>query len=118
MSSKIDWTNLKVTENQANTTLRDSVNKFYEHEMNDSSVSQQEALQNTATMTEGYLNYMENFRQAQNTEDGMLVESETVSSVQSTMDGGVAEGATTNGTSNGIDTGGGIDGGVDGGMGM
>lgn len=43
-------------------TLRDAVNAYYEHAMNDPSMSREEAVQSTAQMSEQYLNATEEFQ--------------------------------------------------------
>lgn len=65
MGNKIDWANVSVSREEYNQTLRDSVNRFYEHEMNDPSISKEEAMANTAQMAENYENAMEEFDAAQ-----------------------------------------------------
>ena len=61
MANKIDWANLHVNREQYDQTLRDGVNQFYEHQMNDPDVSQEEAIETTAQMVENYLNTMDEF---------------------------------------------------------
>ena len=94
----IDWANLKVSKAEADATLRDSVNKFYEHEKNNPAVSYEECIESTAKMAEGYLNYMDNFDEAQAAEpsqanDGLNAGSEcgTEGGMNGGMDGGAGE---------------------------
>ena len=61
MANKIDWADLHVTREQYDQTLRDSVNQFYEHQMNDPNVSQEEAIESTSQMAESYHNAMDEF---------------------------------------------------------
>lgn len=48
-----------------NQSLRDSVNAYYVHAMNDSSMSREEAVSSTAQMAENYLNAVDEFQAAQ-----------------------------------------------------
>ncbi len=108
----IDWANMKVTKEQADATLRDSVNKFYEHQKNDSSVSPEEAQSSTAQMAEGYLSYMSNFSEGETAEGGQS-NSNSVGLESSGAEGGMSGGA-DGGMSGGAD--GGASGGMSGGM--
>lgn len=55
------WANLRVSREEYEASLRDSVNAYYEHAMNDPSMSQDEAIQSTAEMAENYHNAMDDF---------------------------------------------------------
>ena len=48
-----------------NQSLRDSVNAYYVHAMNDPSMSREEAVSSTAQMAENYLNAVDEFQAAQ-----------------------------------------------------
>ena len=61
MSEIDDWKDLHVSREEYDSQLRDSVNAFYEHQMNDPSVSQEEAISTTAEMAENYQVSMEEF---------------------------------------------------------
>ena len=61
MSEINDWKDLHVSREEYDSQLRDSVNAFYEHQMNDPSVSQEEAISTTAEMAEDYQVSMEEF---------------------------------------------------------
>lgn len=61
MSEINDWKDLHVSREEYDSQLRDSVNAFYEHQMNDPSVSQEEAISTTAEMAENYQISMEEF---------------------------------------------------------
>lgn len=49
-----------------NLSLRDSVNAYHTHAMNDSSMSKEDALKSTNEMAEKYLDAVEEFQEAQN----------------------------------------------------
>lgn len=57
--------NKPVTLEEYNATLRDSVNAYYTHAINDPTMSREEAIQSTAEMSEGYLNAVSEFQEAQ-----------------------------------------------------
>ncbi len=96
------WADMHVDRETFNNTLRDSVNAYYEHAMNDPSVSNEEAIAETAQVAEAYHNEMDAFDAAQ---------AEAAASAE------VSAGAVDTGSA-GAGVSGGIDGGVDGGMGV
>ena len=51
-----------VTPQEYDQTLRDAVNNYYEHAMQDPSMSKEEALESTAQMAENYLNAVDEFQ--------------------------------------------------------
>lgn len=51
-----------VTLEEYNQTLRDSVNAYYVHAQNDPTMTQEEAIQSTAQMSEAYLNAVDEFQ--------------------------------------------------------
>ena len=57
-----------VTLDEYNQSLRDSVNAYYTHAMNDPDMTQEEAIQSTGEMAEQYLEAVEQFEEAQNGE--------------------------------------------------
>lgn len=59
-------------------TLRDSVNAYYEHAMNDPSMSKDEAIASTSAMAEEYLNAVDEFQ--------TNMETENVEDISTTMD--------------------------------
>lgn len=85
---------------QYNESLRDSVNAFYEHSVNDNLISNDEAVNETAQMSENYLAAIEEFQDAQLQSDGieayseMDIDEEGISSIEGDGidDGGVEEG--------------------------
>ena len=48
-----------------NQTLRDSVNAYYTHEMNDPNMSNEDALKSTGEMAEQYLDAVQEFQETQ-----------------------------------------------------
>lgn len=61
MSETKNWMDLHVSREEYDSQLRDSVNAFYEHQMNDPGISQEEAISTTSEMAENYLVSMEEF---------------------------------------------------------
>ena len=59
-----DWANLRVSREEYEASLRDSVNAYYEHAMSDPNMSREEAIQSTAQMAEEYETAMAEFDQA------------------------------------------------------
>lgn len=78
-----------VTLEEYNATLRDSVNAYYTHAMNDPRMSREEAIQSTAEMSEGYLNAVNGFQEAQAAEVGNATD---VAMGNEGIDGGVEVG--------------------------
>ena len=85
MANKIDWSNLHITRAQYDQTLRDSVNRFYEYQINDPNVSQEETIATTAQMSENYQNAIDEF------DNNIQAEAEVqaTESIDSGMDGGM-----------------------------
>lgn len=54
-----------------NQSLRDSVNAYYEHAMNDPSMSREEAIGSAAEMSESYLNAVDEFEASQGAQAGV-----------------------------------------------
>lgn len=54
-----------VTLEEYNQSLRDTVNAYYEHAMQDPSMTEEDAIQSTAEMSEKYLDAVEEFQQEQ-----------------------------------------------------
>jgi len=112
--SKMDnnkWVDMHVSRETYDNTLRDSVNAYYEHAMNDPSVSNEEAVAQTGQVAESYLNAIDAFDAAQ-------AEAGAGNEAQSAAETGTGLGTSDAGAgvSGGID--GGVDGGVDGGAGV
>ena len=59
-----------VTLEEYNASLRDSVNAYYVHAMNDPSMSKDEAIRSTAEMSERYLGAVQEFQEAQGVQTG------------------------------------------------
>ena len=62
--------NKPVTLEEYNATLRDSVNAYYVHAMNDPAMSKEEAINSTAEMSENYLGAVQEFQEAQEAQSG------------------------------------------------
>ena len=58
-----------VTLEEYNQSLRDTVNAYYEHAMQDPSMTEEDAIQSTAEMSEKYLDAVEEFQQEQGTQN-------------------------------------------------
>lgn len=57
--------NKPVSLEEYNATLRDSVNAYYEHAMNDTTMSKEEAIKSTAEMSEKYIDAVQEFQESQ-----------------------------------------------------
>ena len=64
-----------VTLEEYNQSLRDTVNAYYEHAMQDPSMTEEDALQSTAEMSEKYLDAVEEFQQEQDMQNETEVDS-------------------------------------------
>ena len=64
-----------VTLEEYNQSLRDTVNEYYEHAMQDPSITEQDAIQSTAEMSEKYLDAVEEFQQEQDMQNETEVDS-------------------------------------------
>ncbi|MFI3212738.1 MAG: hypothetical protein R3Y24_05295 [Eubacteriales bacterium] len=105
-----------------NQLLRDSVNDYHTHAMNDSSMCREDAIKTTGEMAEKYLDSVEEFQEAQNIqmndisavneniESGDVVVSETDTVVESDLTTSEMSSENTNEISEGEE---GIDGGED-----
>lgn len=60
--------NKPVSLEEYNATLRASVNAYYEHAMNDPTMSKEEAIKSTAEMSEKYINAVQEFQESQGME--------------------------------------------------
>ena len=69
-------------------TLRDAVNAYYEHAMNDPSMSREEAIQSTAQMSEQYLNATEEFQANMETETQAVETGNEISAANDGIEGG------------------------------
>ena len=80
-----------VTQEQYDQTLRDTVNAYYEHAMNDPSMSHEEAVSSTAQMAEEYPNAVDEFQASAEAQEAALtdeVSGESVESAGEGLDGG------------------------------
>lgn len=117
-----------VTLEEYNQSLRDTVNAYYAHAVNDPSMSKDEAIQSTAEMSEKYLGAVQEFREAQDIQNGtnvsvnegiQSVESNSIQTDNNTLDtteassvdtGNVDAGVSDSGVSSvGADSGDGVD---------
>ena len=57
--------NKPVSLDEYNTALRDSVNAYYVHAMNDPTMSKEEAIKSTAEMSEKYIGAVQEFQESQ-----------------------------------------------------
>lgn len=64
-----------VTLEEYNQSLRDTVNAYYEHSMQDTSMTEEDAIQSTAEMSEKYLDAVEEFQQEQDMQNETEVDS-------------------------------------------
>lgn len=64
-----------VTLEEYNQSLRDTVNAYYEHAMQDTSMIEEDAIQSTAEMSEKYLDAVEEFQQEQDMQNETEVDS-------------------------------------------
>ena len=97
--------NKPVSLEEYNATLRDSVNAYYEHAMNDPTMSKEEAIKSTAEMSEKYMNAVQEFQESQ----GMQT-----TAGDTAVDSGVSEGGIGDDDSSGVDNDGdGVDDGMD-----
>jgi hypothetical protein len=101
-----------------NQSLRDSVNEYYTHAMNDPSMSREDAMKSTGEMAEKYLESVEEFQESQNaaTENNTEAVQETndVGNGTATEAGNVeAAGEEASVDNDGLDDGEGCDDGMD-----
>ena len=64
-----------VTLEEYNQSIRDTVNAYYEHAMQDPSMTEEDAIQSTAEMSEKYLDAVEEFQQEQDMQNETEVDS-------------------------------------------
>lgn len=86
-----------VTLEEYNQSLRDAVNAYYTHSINDPSMSREEALKSTGEMSEKYLGAVEDFQNAQNTQMGNETEN-NAGGVQNFVDNATTGAMIDNGT--------------------
>lgn len=112
MSNNINW---HVSYEEAEASIHNAVNQIYAHNMNDPTMSQEEAYQSTAESAEIGLTYLAEFQQAQAQEVMQESATENAQSGLAAEDGlGTEGGVEGDGLGDGLD--GGDDGGVDGGV--
>ena len=101
-----------------NQTLRDSVNAYYTHAMNDPNMSNEDALKSTGEMAENYLDAVQEFQETRNVaaENNPENVSETTEAENGADIGNCdieANGEDTSVDNDGLDGGDGCDGGMD-----
>ena len=82
--SNSEWLEQHVTKEEYDSTLRKSVNKFYEHELNNPSTSKEEVLSSTSAMAEEYINAVDAFDAAQSQSNS--VDSNTSADISNATD--------------------------------
>ena len=90
-----------VTREQFDATLRDSVNNYYQHAKNDPSLTSEEALSQTAQMSEGYLSEMEAFDAAQAQAVQSFADASAGPAADASTDAGISASAGTEGGADG-----------------
>src|SRR5699024_7436538 len=116
-----------------NATLRDSVNAYYEHAMNDPTMSKEEAIKSTAEMSEKYIDAVQEFQESQGMQatvgvsvnegvqsiepngiqaDADALDTTGISAGDTAVDSGVSEGGIGADDSSGVDNDG-VDDGMD-----
>ena len=105
----INW---HISYEQAEAQIHDTVNRIYEHNLNDPTMTQDEAIQSTGQSAEKGLTYLDEFQAEMEAQQAGLEAGQEGSSVQGAVDGvsGGTEGGTEGGLDGGAD-GGGVDGG-------
>lgn len=125
--------NKPVSLEEYNATLRDSVNAYYEHAMNDPTMSKEEAIKSTAEMSEKYFDAVQEFQESQGMQttagvsmnegvqsigsDGIQADADVldttgISAGDTAVDSGVSEGGIADDESSGVDNDG-VDDGMD-----
>lgn len=125
--------NKPVSLEEYNATLRDSVNAYYEHAMNDPTMSKEEAIKSTAEMSEKYIDAVQEFQESQGMQttvgvsmnegvqsigsngiqaDADALDTTGISAGDTAVDSGVSEGGIADDDSSGVDNDG-VDDGMD-----
>lgn len=125
--------NKSVSLEEYNATLRDSVNAYYEHAMNDPTMSKEEAIKSTAEMSEKYIDAVQEFQESQGMQttvgvsmnegvqsigsngiqaDADALDTTGISAGDTAVDSGVSEGGIADDDSSGVDNDG-VDDGMD-----
>ena len=73
--NKMSFDPKPVTLEEYNQSLRDTVNAYYEHALQDPSMTEEDAIQSTAEMSEKYLDAVEEFQQEQDMQNETEVDS-------------------------------------------
>ena len=125
--------NKPVSLEEYNETLRDSVNAYYEHAMNDPTMSKEEAIKSTAEMSEKYIDAVQEFQESLGMQttvgvsmnegvqsigsngiqaDADALDMTGISAGDTAVDSGVSEGGISDDDSSGVDNDG-VDDGMD-----
>ena len=125
--------NKPVSLEEYNATLRDSVNAYYEHAMNDPTMSKEEAIKSTAEMSEKYIDTVQEFQESLGMQttvgvsmnegvqsigsngiqaDADALDTTGISAGDTDVDSGVSEGGISDDDSSGVDNDG-VDDGMD-----
>lgn len=125
--------NKPVSLEEYNATLRDSVNAYYEHAMNDPTMSKEEAIKSTAEMSEKYIDTVQEFQESLGMQttvcvsmnegvqsigsngiqaDADALDTTGISAGDTAVDSGVSEGGISDDDSSGVDNDG-VDDGMD-----
>ena len=125
--------NKPVSLEEYNATLRDSVNAYYEHAMNDPTMSKEEAIKSTAEMSEKYIDAVQEFQESPGMQttvgvsmnegvqsigsngiqaDADALDTTGISAGDTAVDSGVSEGGIADDDSSGVDNDG-VDDGMD-----
>ena len=111
--TKMSFDPKPVSLEEYNQSLRDTVNAYYEHAMNEPSMSKEEAIKSTAETSEKYLDAVQEFQEAQDmqTDNNTLDTADVQGNGVASVDAGVPEdGVSDDGVDNDGD---GVDGGMD-----
>ncbi len=107
-----DGPDMHVTYEQARDQIHDTVNAIYEHNLNDPTMTQEEAIQSTAESAEKGLTYLEDLQAELEAQEnaGNELQSGVENGTENAAESGVDNGA-ENGADDGIDDG--MDGGIE-----
>lgn len=87
--TKMSFDPKPVSLEEYNAALRDAVNAYYKHAMNDPTMSKEEAIKSTAEMSERYINAVQEFQKSQ--EMQTITSASTNEGIQSIKSNGVQE---------------------------
>ena len=105
-----DGLDMHVTYDQARDQIHDTVNAIYEHNLNDPTMTQEEAIQSTAESAEKGLTYLEDLQAELEAQENAGNELQSENGTENAAESGLENGA-ENGADDGIDDG--MDGGIE-----